>query len=85
MYETNKFDNSAPGISEITNVHDSIKVEHVEVVGIDHSYRSDLEIILTSPSGTSVLKSTRIVEIIGIIGCLPQSITGMRIVLEIGR
>ena len=46
-------DNSAPGISETTQVSESIKIEQVEViVDIDHNYRGDLEIILTSPSGT---------------------------------
>ena len=46
-------DNSAPGITETTQVSESIKVEHVEVVvDIDHDFRGDLEIILTSPSGS---------------------------------
>ncbi len=53
-------DNSAPGITETTQVPDSIKIEHVEViVDIDHSYRGDLEIILTSPAGTQSILSEK--------------------------
>ena len=53
-------DNSAPGISETTQVSESIKIEHVEViVDIDHNYRGDLEIILTSPSGTQSILSEK--------------------------
>jgi len=53
-------DNSAPGISETAQVPDSIKIEHVEViVDIDHSYRGDLEIILTSPAGTQSILSEK--------------------------
>ena len=53
-------DNSAPGITEVVNVPDSIKVEHVEViVDIDHEYRGDLEIVLTSPSGTQSVLSEK--------------------------
>ena len=81
-------DNSAPGISETTQVSESIKIEHVEViVDIDHNYRGDLEIILTSPSGTQSIyqKNTKIVAMTGIIGCLRQFITGMRIVSGNGR
>ena len=53
-------DNSAPGITETTQVSESIKIEHVEViVDIDHSYRGDLEIILTSPSGTQSVLSEK--------------------------
>ena len=61
MYQIDKFQIILlPGISEITNVPDSIKVEHVEViVDIDHSYRGDLEIILTSPSGTQSVLSEK--------------------------
>ena len=53
-------DNSAPGITESTQVPESIRVEHVEViVDIDHSYRGDLEIILTSPAGTQSVLSEK--------------------------
>ena len=53
-------DNSAPGIIETTQVSDSIKVEHVEViVDIDHSYRGDLAITLTSPMGTQSILSEK--------------------------
>tara|TARA_B100000674_G_scaffold280556_1_gene231918 strand:- start:4824 stop:8285 length:3462 start_codon:yes stop_codon:yes gene_type:complete len=53
-------DNSAPGIVETIQVPDSIKIEHVEVVvDIDHTYRGDLEIILTSPSGTQSVLSEK--------------------------
>ena len=45
-------DKPSPGISESTVVSESIRVEHVEVVvDIDHDFRGDLEMILTSPSG----------------------------------
>ena len=46
-------DNSAQGVSDTVTINDGLKIEHVEVyVDIDHVYRGDLVITLTSPSGT---------------------------------
>ncbi len=46
-------DNSAPGINDTVTINDGLRIEHVEVyVDIDHTYRGDLIITLTSPSGT---------------------------------
>ena len=46
-------DNSAQGVTDTVTINDGLQVEHVEVyVDIDHVYRGDLIITLTSPSGT---------------------------------
>ncbi|MEE2759220.1 MAG: S8 family serine peptidase, partial [Candidatus Thermoplasmatota archaeon] len=46
-------DNSSPGVNDTVTINDGLQVEHVEVyVDIDHTYRGDLVITLTSPSGT---------------------------------
>ena len=53
-------DKPNPGISETIQVTDSIKVEHVEVlVDIDHTFRGDLNIVLTSPSGSQSILSEK--------------------------
>ena len=53
-------DNDVNGISTTLNVHENLEIEYVELTfSSDHSYWGDLEIILTSPSGTqSVLAET---------------------------
>lgn len=53
-------DNDATGISTTLNVHENLEIEYVELTfSSDHSYWGDLEIILTSPSGTqNVLAET---------------------------
>ena len=46
-------DNNGVAVTDTYTVTEKLSVEHVEVfVNISHTYRSDLEIILTSPSGT---------------------------------
>ena len=46
-------DDEATGVTSSVIVNDELSVEWVEVlVNIDHSVRGDLEVILTSPSGT---------------------------------
>ena len=46
-------DDTGTALTDTVTVSEALQVEHVEVVvDIDHTYRSDLEIILTSPSGT---------------------------------
>jgi len=46
-------DDTNTPVTDNYTVIDQLQVEHVEViVNIDHNYRSDLEIILTSPAGT---------------------------------
>ena len=46
-------DNTSPGLNDTVTITDGLLVEHVEViVDIDHVYRGDLVITLTSPSGT---------------------------------
>jgi subtilisin-like proprotein convertase family protein len=46
-------DNNATGVTSTFAVGDNIELEHVEVVfNATHTYRGDLEIVLTSPSGT---------------------------------
>jgi subtilisin-like proprotein convertase family protein len=40
-------------LTDTVSVNDGLRIEHVEViVDIEHDYRGDLEVILTSPSGT---------------------------------
>ncbi len=53
--------NDPAGVVRTISVSDDLLVEHVEVtLNIAHSYRGDLEIVLTSPSGTeSVLALMR--------------------------
>jgi len=46
-------DNTPQGLNDTVTINDGLQVEHVEVyVDIDHVYRGDLIITLTSPSGT---------------------------------
>ena len=46
-------DNTSPGVTDTVMITDALQVEHVEVyVDIDHVFRGDLVITLTSPSGT---------------------------------
>ncbi|MBN16564.1 MAG: hypothetical protein CMB37_00170 [Euryarchaeota archaeon] len=46
-------DKPSPGISDTVTITDALLVEHVEVyVDIEHVFRGDLVITLTSPSGT---------------------------------
>ncbi|MDP7328354.1 MAG: S8 family serine peptidase [Candidatus Thalassarchaeaceae archaeon] len=46
-------DNTPQGLNDTVAINDGLRVEHVEViVDIDHVYRGDLIITLTSPSGT---------------------------------
>ena len=46
-------DNNATGISRTVTINDSLKLEHVELVfNATHPFRGDLEVKLTSPSGT---------------------------------
>ena len=53
---TNIPDNDPNYISDTTSVTDAILVENVDViVDIPHEFRGDLEIILTSPQGLSLI------------------------------
>ncbi|MDY6934650.1 MAG: S8 family serine peptidase [Spirochaetota bacterium] len=56
-------DNNSTGISDTISISsgiDFIKIEYVSIeVTIDHSYSGDLEIILTSPSGTDSVLSEK--------------------------
>ncbi len=54
-------DNDATGVSSTINVSEDLNIEWVEVtLDVTHTYRGDLEIVLTSPSGTeSILAETR--------------------------
>lgn len=54
-------DNDAAGVSSTVTVADNLSVEYVEVtLNASHSFRGNLEVVLTSPSGTqSVLAETR--------------------------
>tara|TARA_B100001093_G_scaffold68951_1_gene59211 strand:+ start:8184 stop:11630 length:3447 start_codon:yes stop_codon:yes gene_type:complete len=53
-------DDSSAGITETTAVLEAISVESVDViVDIPHTYRGDLRIILTSPSGTESVLSEK--------------------------
>jgi len=57
---TNIPDNSPNYISSNTTVSDAILVENVDIiVDIPHDFRGDLEIILTSPSGTESVLSEK--------------------------
>lgn len=52
-------DNNATGVTRSADVADDITIEAVElVVNIDTTYRGDLDIILTAPSGTESVLST---------------------------
>ncbi|HVK11027.1 MAG TPA: S8 family serine peptidase, partial [Gemmataceae bacterium] len=55
-------DNDPTGVTSTVNVPQNISVEHVEVVfNATHTYRGDLRIVLTSPSGTeSVLAESHL-------------------------
>lgn len=58
--DTDILDNDPNYISDTTNVSDAILVENVDViVDIPHEFRGDLEIILTSPSGTQSILSEK--------------------------
>gem|GEM_PF-486432 len=53
-------DNSLVGVTSTINVAQDINIEHVEVTfNATHSFRGDLEIILTSPSGTQSVLAER--------------------------
>jgi subtilisin-like proprotein convertase family protein len=54
-------DNDNAGISSTATINESITMEYVEIVfNATHTYRGDLEIVLTSPSGTqSILAGER--------------------------
>jgi len=53
-------DNTNTPVTDTVTISESILMESVEViVDIDHPYRSDLEIILTSPSGTESILSEK--------------------------
>jgi subtilisin-like proprotein convertase family protein len=57
---TDILDNDPNYISSTTTVSDAILVENVDViVDIPHEFRGDLEIILTSPSGTQSILSEK--------------------------
>lgn len=57
-------ENSAGGVSSTFTFDAAINVEYVEIVfDATHTYRGDLTVVLTSPSGTqSILAETRIVD-----------------------
>ena len=53
-------DNTNTPVTDTVTISDSLQIESVEIiVDIDHTYRSDLEIILTSPSGTESILSEK--------------------------
>jgi Ca2+-binding RTX toxin-like protein len=54
-------DNSPSGVSSTVTVPDNLSVEYVEVtLNASHSFRGNLEVVLTSPSGTeSILAESR--------------------------
>ena len=54
-------DNSQLGITDVIAFEDAITVSSIKVgVDIDHTYRGDLRLVLTSPSGTSAVLHDRI-------------------------
>lgn len=57
-------DNNATGVTSSINISEEFMLEHVEVVfTATHPYRGDLEVVLTSPSGTqSVLALKRTID-----------------------
>ncbi|GIS43748.1 MAG: hypothetical protein Ct9H90mP16_08180 [Candidatus Poseidoniales archaeon] len=80
-------DNSSPGVNDTVTINDGLRVEHVEVyVDIDHTYRGDLIITLTSPSGTeSTLARNKAIQTTIIeIGCFPPYTIGMKCQMAIG-
>lgn len=53
-------DNNPTGITSTFNITEDMRLEHVEVVfNATHTYRGDLQIVLTSPSGTRSYLATQ--------------------------